>query len=334
MYTYFANRDVNRALEYLNKYMANADKDCSTDFFYADYLFRAGRYQESLGKAKEMENGACKTYPRLKVLYAYNYDRLGDSMQARSNIESYLSSAAAEKVQPEDYQLAGRVLLKFPGSEAQATSYLEKAMNADTVAANRVSYVNTIIEMLGKSGNYREQLNWYRRLTALKPEMSNRDLYLFADAAISAGEFATADSVSKMYIQKYPDQEYGYSLLVRGAKASDTAGTGASFAAVQQYVDFLAKQDAAKNASKIKSQYTYMASIAADKMKDYPKALDMVNRILAIDPADTFASQAKPVLEKAVNGRGSSPAASSGAAPGKAKTKTEDGKTKTKVKSK
>jgi tetratricopeptide (TPR) repeat protein len=238
----------------------------------------------------------------LKVLYAYDYDRLGDSLQARSNIESYLSSTPAEKVKPSDYEFAGTLLLKFPGQESVATSYLEKAMNADTIPANRIKYINTIAESLGKAGAYGEQLNWYRKLAAAKPDLSNRDLYLYADAAIRANNFPAADSISRLYIQKYPDQEYGYSLLVRGAKAADSTGAG-SFDEIQQYIDFLTQQDAAKNASKIKSQLYYVASIAADKMKDYPKALDAVNKILAIDPADTFATQAKPVLEKAVNGK-------------------------------
>jgi tetratricopeptide (TPR) repeat protein len=166
---------------------------------------------------------------------------LGDSLQARSNIESYLSTAPADKVKPSIYEFVGKLLLKFPGSEQQATSYLEKAMAADTVTANRITTTNAIIEMLGKSGNYNEQLNWYRRLNKLKPELSNREMYLYADAAINAQQFATADSVSRMYIQKYPDQEYGYVLLVRGAKAADST-QGAAFDEIQQYVDFLANR--------------------------------------------------------------------------------------------
>ncbi|MDB5247814.1 MAG: tetratricopeptide repeat family protein [Segetibacter sp.] len=302
LYDYYANRDVNKAKEYLEKYIANSDKDCSTDAAYADYLFRAGKYQESLERAKAMESGQCKNFPGLKVIYAYNYDRLGDSLQARTNLESYLATVPAEKVKPAIYEFAGNLLLKFPGQSALATSYLEKAMNADTVPANRIKYINTIAESLGKAGAYGEQLNWYRKLAAVKPELSNRDLYLYADAAIRANNFAAADSISRLYIQKYPDQEYGYSLLVRGAKAADSTGAG-PFDEIQQYIDFLTQQDAAKNASKIKSQLYYVASTAADKMKDYPKALDAVNKILAVDPADSFATQAKPVLERAVNGK-------------------------------
>ncbi|HEX8460062.1 MAG TPA: tetratricopeptide repeat protein, partial [Segetibacter sp.] len=63
LYDYYSLRDVNAARGYLESYIANSDKDCSTDAAYADYLFRAGKYQESLDKAKAMESGACKNFP-------------------------------------------------------------------------------------------------------------------------------------------------------------------------------------------------------------------------------------------------------------------------------
>jgi hypothetical protein len=46
-----------------------------------------------LQKAKEMEAGACKDFPRLNVLYAYDYDRLGDSVQAKSYMQKYFATA-------------------------------------------------------------------------------------------------------------------------------------------------------------------------------------------------------------------------------------------------
>jgi tetratricopeptide (TPR) repeat protein len=52
-FQYYSETDVSAAKEYLDKYVANADKDCTTDYFVGDYLFAAGKYQESLQKAKE-----------------------------------------------------------------------------------------------------------------------------------------------------------------------------------------------------------------------------------------------------------------------------------------
>jgi hypothetical protein len=49
-------------------------------------------------------------------LYAYNYDRVGDSAQAKANLEKYFANPTS-KVKPDDYELAVKVFSKFPGSE-------------------------------------------------------------------------------------------------------------------------------------------------------------------------------------------------------------------------
>lgn len=302
LYDYYSNRDVNKAREYLDKYIANADKDCSTDYFYADYLFRSGKYQESLDKAKAMETGACSTYQRLKVLYAYNYDRLGDSLQAKSNIESYFSSTPADKIQPADYEFAGKLLLKFPGQDSIATGYLEKAMSTDTVAANRLNYINTIIESLGKSGNYKAQTAWYRKLAAVKPDLTARDLYFYSDAALKAGDFATADTVSRMYIQKYPDQPQGYSGLAKAAIAADKdTTTGSAVPAVRQYIEWMEKTDKEKYKNTIITNYGYLVGVHANTLKDYPAALKDLEAILAIDPTNSYAQSTAATIRKVMN---------------------------------
>jgi tetratricopeptide (TPR) repeat protein len=280
--------------------MANADKSCDVDFFYADYLFRSGQYQESLNKAKAMENGTCRDYWSLKLLYAYNYDRLGDTIQARDNIMSFMNSAPKDKVLGEHYIFAANALKKVAGSENDAINFLNKALESDTVRLNRVQYMDTIAALYKKQGRHDQRIEWLRRSYNLNPKPSDFDLYNWTDAAISARNYTLADSLAGVYIQKRPDQEYGYSLRVRAAKASDRDSTGAAFTAVDEYINFLSK-DPEKNKAKMLNQYYYMASVASDKMKDYPKAISILERILLVDPQNTFATQALPVLRNAVN---------------------------------
>jgi len=121
----------------LDKYVANSDKDCATDYFKGNYLFRAGKYQEALEQAKQMEAGGCTTYPRLNVLYAYSYDRLGDSLQAKSYIQKFFANALPSDIQPMDYQFSGMLYAKLPGMEDTAAAYFTKAIDLDTVKADK-----------------------------------------------------------------------------------------------------------------------------------------------------------------------------------------------------
>src|SRR6266542_2838893 len=112
-FNYYKERDVNVAKEYIDKYVANADKDCKTDYFVADYLYRAGKNQETL--------------------------------------------------------------------------------------------------------------QWVQKDYALNPNPTNRDVYDYGEAEYFAGNYELADSVFKVYEQKFPDQIYGPMWRFKVAQAKDTS---------------------------------------------------------------------------------------------------------------
>jgi tetratricopeptide (TPR) repeat protein len=302
LYNYYAERDVNKAKEYLEKYVANTDKDCNVDFFYADYLFRAGKYQESLDKAKAMENGACKDYPRLKVLYAYNYDRLGDSAQAKSNIESFLTTADSTHIQPGDYILAANVLKRIKGSEQSAIKYLQVAIKNDTARKNQFVYMDTIASLYRKMGDVNQRLVWLQKSFATNPSPSNLDIYNLGDAAANAGNYQIADSMFTIYKTKYPDQVYSYAGLAKSAIAKDKDTTaGSAVQAVMDYIGFLEKTDKVRYKAMIVQNYGYLVYVHANVKKDYPAALKDLEGILAVDPENSYAKATAAQLKKVID---------------------------------
>lgn len=224
LYQYYANRDVNKAKEYLDKYISNADKNAENDVFVADYLFRAGRNAESLAKIKELDAtiGAANL-PALYILYAYNYDRTGDSIQAKANLEKYFSSPAS-RVKPEDYELAVKVFSKFPGSESTAAGYLEKAIQNDTSKVNKMDYMAQAADLYFKSKNYGEQYKWLQKRVDLKGSVSEADYYALTSAAVNAKD-PQSIVLAKRYMAAYPDKPQPFSFLRRAALASDPDST-------------------------------------------------------------------------------------------------------------
>ena len=155
-------------------------------------------------------------------------------------------------------------------------------------------------DLNAKAKNYAEQLNWLKQMTALKKDISNRDYFFLADAALRAKKYDEAMIIGDQYIAKYPDQLFGYRAKANAAIALDIDSTkGTALPAIQQYIDFLSK-DSVKNAKLIKSQLYYVAVYYADTIKDFPKALEVVDKILIIDPEDSFAIPAKEQLLKAL----------------------------------
>lgn len=292
-FNYYKDKDVNAAKEFLDKYVQYADKDCKTDYFVADYLFRAGKYQESLDKGKAMEGGECKDFPLLYALYAYNYDRLGDSVTAKASIEKFLTLATGTQVEPEHYVLAGKIAAKFPGSEDQAVSYIEKAIALDTNKLNKVTYANTAATLLGGAKKYQQQLQWSIKAISLKGEApTESEFYRLSQAASNAisgatdtlavaALFPTADSITNAYITAYPDKPQGYSFRTLIAKKADRDSTkGYAVAPIEQYNTYLSK-DVATNKKTIFSNDYYLMIYYAQYAKDIPKA-DGYRKAIAI----------------------------------------------------
>jgi predicted Zn-dependent protease len=237
-YLYYANKDVNKAKEYLDKYVANADRDPKTDYFVAEYLFRAGKNDESLAKIQELEKSAGgNEIPRLSILSAYNYDRKGDSVQAKANLEKFFANAPVDKIEPTDYELAVKVLTKFPGSEAQASTYLEKAIATDTSRINKLNYMQQGADMYAKAKNPAEQLNWMKRMVELKGTTTEGDYYRITGAALSAKDYPQTMDWAKKYMAAYPDKPQPYTFYRKAAIASDPDTTSGKGVELLQYID-------------------------------------------------------------------------------------------------
>lgn len=330
-FNYYKERDVNAAKEYLDKYVANADKDCSVDYFVADYLYRAGKNQESIAKAQEMENGACKDYIRVNILYAYNYDKLGDSVKAKSYIQKFFTSAAADKIDPSDYMIAAKVLGKFPGNEDSVLAYIQKAVELDTVKQHRIDYLNSGATIAAKAQRVDIQLALLTKAASLNGgSLSEADYYRLSKASTDAiaaktdslkinpsfvvdsvavlKAYAVADSITKSYISSFPAKPQGYSFRVLAAKKADyDTSRGLAVEPITQYNEFLKKDTGASNKKTIFTNDYYLLIYYAEHAKDIQKAIDLTDEMMLVYPNPPggeeydFAMKTKQALQAALN---------------------------------
>ena len=321
LYDYYAYRDVTKAKEYIEKYIQYADKSCETEYFYGDYLFREGKYQESLDKIKALDAGDCKGYFRNSLLFAYNYDRLGDSLQAKTYLEKYFANAPANKVTANDLDIAVTIYSKIPGSEATAVSYLQKEIDADTIVSDKVKYCNQAADIYGKAKQYSNQIQWLQKAIQLKGgTMGEADYYKLANTAYSGKDYAATMEIAKNYIAAFPDKPQGYYFNVKAAKNIDTsAALGTAIDPILQQDSFLVKQNESlskdsvtnkktidRNTSIIYSNLCYLMGYYNDIQKDVPKAIDACDKIIALYPEastdqNKFAVHIKDVLEKSLS---------------------------------
>ncbi len=350
LYQYYAEKDVTKAKEYLDQYVNSADKDPRTEIFLADYLFRAGRYDESLAKAKELEaaNGL-KALPKLGVVFALNYTRKGDSVSAKKYIDEFLATAPEKEIQPADYKLGIEIATKFPGSEALASSYVEKALAADTLKANQIAMINSAAELFGKAKAYPEQLKWMKRQMEFKTTMAESDHYGITAAAFNSKDYAQTIDFAKAYMAAFPQKPQPYSFFKRAAMAisKDTAlivGQLNYLDSVYKVVDIEKYKKSIFLDEYFKLNYYVGLSNEIKKRADFKvttdgsktpavieflntcqKVVSITDRMMALypDTADEnnkYAQEVKASIQKAIDYYTNPPAKSGGKAAGAAKS--------------
>ena len=176
--------------------------------------------------------------------------------------------------------------------------------------------MDDIARIYGNKKDYAGQLNWLKQAAALKTEISNRDYYFLCDAAMKANDTIAANQLSAAYALKFKDEIYPLRFKAMAAIATDyDTSKGSAIPAVEAYIAFLSK-DAAKYKRILPYQFYYLAGFYHDKQKDYPKALETLNRLIAIYPDDKYALSVKPIVEKEIAGNTSKKTTAKGNASG------------------
>lgn len=302
LFEYYKEKDINKAKENLDKYVQLADKDCSTDFYYADYLFRAGKYHESLDKANQMKNSACKDFELLPLLLAYNFERLNDSIQAKINIDYYFERIPVEKIDPANFSLAEKIYIKFPGSEIKLIDYVKRSYNYDTSSESKKNYAKVISNLYGKLKMYNDQYVWLTNYYALNhAALHEIDFYNLCKTALSANNIQDAIKNSKTYIDSFPLKPQGYSFFVRSARLNlsidSVLGTDIYLNALTKQIDYLVS-DTVKNKKQLLANYYNVMSLYANDKKDYKSAMKYCDKYLAISPFDEeMQKNRKKILE-------------------------------------
>ena len=300
LYTYYYQRDVNKAAEYLNKYVAVADNDSKNCYAKASLFYVSKKYTETITQADACITAAGqKTFPNLYGLKAYAYDKMGDSLKAKESFEKFFSVVNPDNIGPTDYATYGKVLLKFPGSEAEGMSYIEKAINMDTVLTSKVKTITDIAKSFASQNNFAQAGKWYGKVLQVDSSYGKTDLFYAGYNDYRGGNYKTADSVFQIYQKKFPSDVYGWYLGARSKEGMDTTyelGLAKPF-----YEKVIAISDTTTDKASIKSfivpAYRYMVAYFYNIKNQVDSATIFNNKILEIDPADATALKTKDALE-------------------------------------
>lgn len=302
LYFYYYYRDVNKAAEYLDKYIANSDPGPDQEYAKTDLLFVSSKYAEARDKAlsliKEMGD---KVEPRMYKMVAYCCDTLGDQSCATQYWATYFSKQTPDKVIPGDYDGRAHTEGKSTDSATQLLAFTdyEKAIQMDTLPDQKAKYLDEADALGHKLGNKQALAQLAGITYASKKDPSNTDLYNWGFANYSAGNFKTADSIfCGIYEAKYPDEFYGYFWCKNARIAEDDSvwSQGLPIEAYQKLAAWCRNADSVERAKGgadsikykryIVESYSQLASYYNNVKKDKETAIAYLKQWEEIDPTN------------------------------------------------
>jgi predicted Zn-dependent protease len=297
---YYYSINVNKSADYLEKYL-----NCKgTDEPNACYLRTAlkaaqGQYQATIAKGKECIAAGDKN-PKLWGIIAYQYAKLGDSINAKLYFEEFFERETPAKIGPTDYETFAAILLKIPGNEAQAGTYIDKGVQLAEKEEDKVLLLKSIASTYEKRKQYKDAADWYKKLVDIRKAPTRTDYYNAGYNFYRSNNYQTAIDVFSQYAQKYPEDIIAPYLAGKSAWGIDTLM--AQSLANPYFEKAIAIGEAAPDKAKVKSQlmgsYKYMIAYSANVKKDKAAAIAFCDKALLVDPTDAEIIGNKEAISK------------------------------------
>lgn len=297
LYNLYYTTNVPKSAEYLQKFLANTDDNPKNCYLTSSILYAQGLFADAIKKADECIAGKPNPYVKLYGIKAYAYNKLGDSLNAKSSFEQYFKTADTSLIGMGDYATYAAVLLKFPGNDSLAGTFVDKAVALDSLEANKIAYLKSIALNYEIHKKYNEAASWYNKVVAVKKTPGKVDLYNAGYNYYRGGNFDSSVGVFNIYSQKFPEDAFGYYMSGKSKTAIDTLMVQALANPDFEKAITVGLADSVKYKPQLIGSYKYFVAYYANVKKDIPKAIEFCDKILALDPQDGEALNNKKFLQ-------------------------------------
>jgi len=304
--------NIAKALSNYEKYMSLTDYSLSSRMRHADFLILAKEYKELEKEALEMKK-MDKVNPRILRYLGYAAYENGNTDEAINALTEFLGKAT--KIIGGDYYFLGLAQVKKSiGADgktvdaallAQGVAHLKKAVEMDMNLANGLNEIGKAYfgqKLYGVAAGVFEAaiLN-----TTSKNFFEDNIYYGLCVHTVNRGKdvksidlpaLTNADKAMDNVIAAKPEypEAYLYKARINSVMTKDDVMTEA----YQKYLDALAAkgpEEITKNKAKVTEAYNNMASFYANS--DKAKAKELLNKTLALDPTNAYATESLKVLK-------------------------------------
>ena len=304
------NENIQKALDYYEKYMSLTDYSLASRMRHADFLILAKAYkslEEEANKMKELD----KVNPRILRYLGYSAYENGNIEESIKALEAFIS-AGKNKIIPLDYLYLGQAKVKKSiGADGKSIDIailtvgidnLKKAveLNPDmTVELNEIgkklyevkafAAAASVFEVAVSNPNSKNFLidNFY---------LGNAIYYSTDVKSPNKVALAKADAAFGNVITASPSTQDAYIFRARTNKLMENDEMMAKY--YEQYIAIVTEKgpdEVTKNKAKFIESYNNIASHYANF--DKPKAKEYLNKTLALDPTNNYAIESLKLLK-------------------------------------
>jgi tetratricopeptide (TPR) repeat protein len=303
LHQYFYETDVVKSAAYLDKYLkAKGSDEPNACFLSAQMKYAQGLFAEAITASDNCIAANPNPYPNLYGVVAYSAYKLNDSVRAKTSFDMYFQKQKPAKIGSRDYYTYADVLLKFPGNEALAGTYIEKAVELDSTEAGKVALLKSVASTYEKRLQYADAAEWYKKVLNIKKSPSKTDIYNAGYSYYRVGKFAPAAEMFEVYSQKYPEDIFGYYMMGKSLWGIDTVMKyGLANNAFLKSIEVgQAYPDKSKITAQLLTGYKYMIAYSANIEKNKELALSFADKALLVDSTDQEVKTNKEVITKII----------------------------------
>lgn len=297
---------IKQALQYYQKYMDLTDRSLESRMRHADFLILAKEYKALEQEAQEMAK-LDKANPRIYRYLAYAAFENGHYAESIKALKDFMGKVEPSRLISQDYMYLGRGQIQA-GEQAEGIANLKKAVELDSTNAEVMSEIG---KTLFSARKYDQAAEIYE--IAVKNPKSKTIVYdsfylgmahYFDYASKSANKdnppskdiLVKADSAFSYVIQRSPTTPDAYLYRGRINRMLDDESNpkGLMVPYYEKFIEVvLTKPNAESDARNKKNLNEAYSNLGAFYMNsDKTKAKEYFNKALALDPGDTYSSDA------------------------------------------
>ena len=291
LYDYYYYTNVGKAAGYLDKYLnAKGADEPNSCFLRTQITFLQGLYPQAIAKADEcIIAGGTNPYPNLFGIKAYAYYSLGDSVNSKASFDQYFQKQKPARIKSRDYETYAKILLKFPGNESLAGTYVDKAVELDSTEYGKVLLLKSVAEGYLSQKQFKDAANWFKKIIAVKKSPGKTDLYNAGYNFNKGSDYLQSIDIFNMYIQKYPGESFGYYMNAKNEIKLDS--TDAGNRGLSNYLKIVSLADQIKDKpgekDRIKNSLRYLIEFYANVKRSKDSAIYFTDKGISLDPADS-----------------------------------------------